>query len=200
MCVRDGFCLCTSKVITFLFPEIIFFQFSFSNPLESFLTRVPRLLCKRGLRLPKCYQIKVKKFPFTNPEARRKRPRVCCLQRSMGLQSWLELPLWFAYLNVKLKRLLRLCSGGLALASLLSLARSRRWGCLSGALFILNRFFSGFSDRHWIWSKGSWDQFPWNLGCSATGFLSESVSSLAPREGRVNATGQEPTDAKNYRL
>lgn len=74
---------------------------------------MPRLLCKRGLRLPKCYQIKVKKFPFTNPEVRRKRPRVCCLWRSMSLQSWLELPLRFAYLNVKLKSLLRLCSGGL---------------------------------------------------------------------------------------
>lgn len=33
-----------------------------------------------------------------------------------------------------------------------------------------------------------------------SGFLSESVSSLAPREKRINTTGQETADAKNYRL
>lgn len=82
---------------------------------------------------------------------------------------------------------------------LLCLGQSWRLRCLSDVLFILNLFLD-CSDQGWIWSTDAWLQFPWNTGCSAAGFLSESVSSLAPRERRINTTGQETTDEKNYRL
>lgn len=64
---------------------------------------------------------------------------------------------------------------------LLSPAQSGRWRCLSGSQLILNWFFLDCSDQGWIWSTGARVQLPWNPGCSAAGFLSESVSSSVDR-------------------
>lgn len=113
-CVHNGFCLCASKVITFFFPQFTLSQFSFTNHLHKDSCQEWPGSCKRRLRLPKCYQIEV--ISPTKAEIRRKKPCVCCSQRSPGPQSWPELHLSSQYL----KSHLGLYSGGLALASAVS--------------------------------------------------------------------------------
>lgn len=137
---------------------------------------------------------KLRNFP-SKTEARRNRTFACCLQRSTGPQSWLELHLSFAYLRCLLDYTLEL-----------SLAFATSWPKLEmkkplwSPVRSLNLFFSYCSDQGWSWSTDTWVQFPWNAGYSAAGFLSESVCSSAPRERRINTRGQETADAKNYRL
>lgn len=155
----------------------------------------PGFCIKEDGRYPSATKLKLRNFP--NKTWSQKKQTLCLLSTKVYRPTKLT---WVALEFCISQNPGGLHSGALTLAFAVSQPKLEIKMPLWSPVHFLNLFFSHCSDQGWIWSTDAWLQLPWNTGCSAAGFLSEAVSSLAPRERRINTTGQETADAKNYRL